>query len=145
MVNYTSLTIGCQSHGAEGYTTNMTRTDYQSIDEYIAIFPYDVQERLETIRQTIHKAVPEAQETISYQVPCFNLNGPILYFSAYKSHIGVAAPPPTMEDFKDELTAYKTSKSTVQLPHDQPLPLELIEKLARHRAAENLGRQTAES
>ena len=116
----------------------MAKTDYQSIDEYIAGFPKDIQERLEAIRQAIHQAVPEAKEVISYQVPAFNLNGPILYFSGYKNHIGVAAPPPTMEDFQDELADYRTSKSTVQLPHDQPLPLALIAKMARYRAVENL-------
>ena len=115
----------------------MAKTDYKSIDEYIANFPDDIQEKLETIRQTIHAAVPEAKEVISYQIPCFNLSGPILYFSAFKNHIAVAAPPPTIEVFKNELSGYKTSLSVFQIPYDQPIPKELITRMAGYRAAEN--------
>lgn len=118
----------------------MAKTDYQSIDEYIATFPGDVQKTLEAIRETIHQAVPEAKEVISYQIPCFNLNGPILYFSGYKSHVGIAAPPPTMEVFKSDLTSYKSSVSTFQVPHGQPLPKDLITKMAQYREQENLKR-----
>lgn len=115
----------------------MAKTDFQSIDEYIATFPKQIQARLQEIRQIIHAAVPEAEETISYQIPCFKLNGPILYFSAYKNHSGIAAPPPTMQVFSEALTGFKSSKSTFQIPHDQALPKELITKIAQWRAAEN--------
>lgn len=115
----------------------MAKTDYQSIDQYIAEFPADVQEKLEAVRRIIYAAVPEAEEVISYQIPCFKQNGPVLYFSAYTSHIGIAAPPPTIEVFKDELKAYKTSKSVFQIPFDQPLPKELIARMAQWRASEN--------
>lgn len=115
----------------------MAKTDFKSIDEYIATFPADVQNILEQYRQIIHKAVPEAEEVISYQIPCFNLNGPILYFCAFKNHMSVSAPPPTMEVFKDELKDYKTSVSVFQIPYDQPIPSELITKMAKWRAEEN--------
>lgn len=115
----------------------MAKTDFKSIDEYIATFPAETQRILEQYRQIIHEAVPEAQEVINYQIPCFNLNGPILYFSAYKAHIAVSAPPPTMAVFKDELSAYKTSVSGFQVPYDQPIPKELITKMAKWREAEN--------
>lgn len=115
----------------------MAKTDFKSTDEYIASFPAETQEILEQYRQIIHKAVPEAKEIISYQIPCFNLNGPILYFSAYKAHVAVSSPPPTMEVFKDDLAGYKTSVSGFQVPYDRPIPKELITKMAKWRAAEN--------
>lgn len=115
----------------------MAKTDFKSIDEYIATFPADVQKILEQYRQIIHKAVPEAKETISYQIPCIQLNGPILYFSAYKAHVAVSSPPPTMAVFKDEIAAYKSSVSGFQVPYDQPIPEELITKMAKWREAEN--------
>lgn len=115
----------------------MAKTDYRSIDEYLANFPNEIQEKLETIRQTIHAVVPGAKEVISYQIPCFSMNGPIVYFSAFKNHIAVAAPPPTIEVFKDELSGYKTSLSVFQIPYDQAIPKELISKIVKYRAAEN--------
>lgn len=115
----------------------MAKTDFKSIDEYIATFPADVQKILEQYRQIIHKAVPEAEEAISYQIPCFQQNGPVLYFSAYKSHVAVSAVPPTMAVFKDEITAYKSSVSGFQVPYDQPIPKELITKMAKWRQTEN--------
>lgn len=115
----------------------MAKTDFKSIDEYIATFPAATQTILEQYRQIIHEAVPEAEEVISYQIPCFNLNGPILYFSAYKAHVSVSSPPPTMAVFKDEITAYKSSVSGFQVPYDQPIPKELIAKMAKWRESHN--------
>jgi len=116
----------------------MAKTDFRSVDEYIATFPTEVQKILEEIRGIIREAIPEAKEVISYQIPCYDNSGPIVYFSAFTNHISVAAPPPTIEVFKDELTAYKTSKSVFQIPYDQPIPKELITKMAKWREAENL-------
>lgn len=115
----------------------MAKTDFKSIDEYIATFPADVQKILEQYRQIIHEAVPDAKEVISYQIPCFNLNGPILYFAAFTNHVAVSGPPPTIEHFQDELTGYKISKSVFQVPYDQPIPKELITRMAKWREAEN--------
>lgn len=115
----------------------MAKTNYESIDEYIATFPADIQKLLEQYRQIIHAAIPEAKEVISYQIPCFNLNGPVLFFSAYKAHITISSPPPTISTFKDELRAYKTSVSGFQIPYEQPIPKEIITKMAQWRAAEN--------
>lgn len=118
----------------------MAKTDFKSIDEYIATFEADVQEKLQTVRQIIHKAVPQAKEVISYQIPCFNNSGPILYFSVFTKHISIAAPPPTMEVFKKDLAGYKTSVSVFQIPFNQPIPSQLIAKMAKWREAENLKR-----
>lgn len=115
----------------------MAKTDFKSIDEYIATFPREIQKFLEQYRQVIHEAVPEAKETISYQIPCFNLNGSVMYLFATKDHMSVSSPPPAMEHFKEELTAYKTSKSVFQVPYDQPIPKALITKIAKWRVAEN--------
>ena len=115
----------------------MAKTDFQSIDEYIATFPSRIQDKLEEVRRIIHKAVPDAKEVISYQIPCFNLNGPILYFSAFTKHLAIAAPPPTIEVFKQVLSSYKTSVSVFQIPYDQPIPATLIAKIAKWRATEN--------
>ncbi len=116
----------------------MAKTDFKTIDEYITTFPKEVQVTLETVRQTIHKAVPEAEEVISYQIPAFKYHGFILYFSGYANHFSISSPPPTLDVFKDELANYKVSKSTVQFPYDQPVPKELISKIAKYRAQENL-------
>ena len=115
----------------------------QTIDEYIARFPKEIQELLETIRITIREAAPDAEETISYQMPTFKLKGNLVHFAAYKNHIGFYPTPSGIEKFRDELSAYKGAKGSVQFPIDQPLPLELISKIVKFRAAENLEKAKA--
>src|SRR5438105_4226291 len=94
----------------------------RTIDEYIAGFPPDVQAILQKIRLTIRKAAPAAEETIKYQMPTFTLNGNLVYFAAFKKHIGFYPIPTGVEKFKQELSAYKTAKGSVQFPLDQPMP-----------------------
>lgn len=108
-----------------------------TIDAYVAGFPTAMQEKLLAIRNTIHKAVPEAEERISYQMPAFFYKGILIYFAAFKDHISIFPTADGVEAFKDELLAYKGSKGTVQLPLDQPLPLALIARIAQYRAAAN--------
>lgn len=115
----------------------MAKTDFKTIDEYIATFSPDIQKILQLVRQTIHEAVPEAEEVISYQLPAFKYHGFILYFGAYKNHFSISSPPPTFEVFKDELSAYTVSKSAVQFPYDKPVPVQLIKKIAKYRAEQN--------
>lgn len=121
------------------------KTVPSNIDEYIANFPEDVQEKLQELRATIKAAAPEAQEAISYQMPTFKLKGNLVYFAAYQNHIGFYPAPKGIEAFKEELAQYKGGKGTVQFPLDQPLPLELISKIVRFRAAENLEKAAAKS
>lgn len=111
----------------------------QSVEEYVAAFPEEVQASLERIRQTISQAIPEAEEVISYQIPAFKLHGMVIYYSAYKSHYSISTPPPftAFETFKEELAPYEVSKSAVKFPMDKPLPLELIGKIAKFKAQEN--------
>ncbi len=111
---------------------------FNSIEEYIATFPEEIQEMLQELRATIQAAAPVAEEKISYQMPTFFLNGNLVHFAAYKNHIGFYPAPSGIEAFKAELSVYKGAKGSVQFPIDKPLPLELVTKIVKFRAAENL-------
>lgn len=121
------------------------KADFKSIDEYIATFPEEVQAILQEMRATIQAAAPEATEKISYQMPTFFLKGNLVYFGAHKNHIGFYPAPRGIEAFKDELSKYKGSKGTVQFPFDEPLPVDLIRRIVKFRAAENLEKAEAKS
>lgn len=110
------------------------------IDEYIAACPAAVQRRLQSIRRTVKKVVPGAQEKISYQIPTFTLVGNLIHFAAFKTHIGVYPGPAAIEALRAELAGFRTAKGTVQFPLDEPMPLKLIEKLVRFRV-EQLSRR----
>ena len=110
----------------------------KNIDEYIAAFPPEVQERLKAIRQVIHEAAPQATEKISYQMPTFYLNGNLVHFAAFKSHIGFYPAPTGVEAFREEISQYKWSKGAVQFPLDQPVPYDLIRRMTEYRVAENM-------
>lgn len=115
----------------------------KTIDEYIAGFPQDIQVLLEQVRQTIREAAPEAEETIKYQMPTFMLNGNLVYFAAFKKHIGFYPIPSGIDAFKEELARYEGGKGSVKFPLDQPMPLDLITKIVKHRVGENLARAAA--
>jgi uncharacterized protein YdhG (YjbR/CyaY superfamily) len=116
----------------------------QNIDEYIAGFPKDVQAILEKIRMTIRKAAPDAEETISYQIPTFTLKGQYLvYFAGYKKHIGIYPAPIGNAEFKEEMSIYGSGKGTVKFPLDKPIPFDLIRKIVKFRIKENLARAAA--
>jgi uncharacterized protein YdhG (YjbR/CyaY superfamily) len=110
----------------------------KNIDEYIANYPVHIQEKLEEIRTVIKKAVPDAEEKISYQMPAFARNGILVYFAAYSNHIGFYPTSSGVEMFKEELTGFKCSKGTIQFPIDKPLPSGLITKIVLFRSKENL-------
>jgi len=108
------------------------------IDEYISRYPKDVQDILQKIRQLIKKSSPDSEELIAYGMPCYKTHKkPLVYFAAYKNHIGFYAIPLEHSEFKDELSKYKQGKGSVQFPLDQPIPYELIKKIVMFRAAEN--------
>jgi len=111
---------------------------YKTIDEYIQSFPPDVQQPLERMRQTIREEVPEATEAISYNMPAFKLNGILVWFAAFKNHIGFYPRPSGIEAFTKELAPYKSTKGAVQFPLNKPVPYELVRKVVRFRAKENL-------
>ena len=117
--------------------TSITNTP-KSIDEYISAFPKDIQEILQEIRSTIQRAAPDAEETISYQMPTFKLKGNLVHFAAYKKHIGFYPTPSGIERFKNRLTDYETSKGAIRFPLDKPLPLDLVSDIVAFRVSENL-------
>ena len=115
----------------------------QSIDQYIAGFPPLVQEKLEAIRATIRKAAPEAEETISYQMPAVVLKGTLVYFAAFKKHIGFYPKTTAIKKFRKELSAYEGAKGSVRFPLDRPIPTALIRRIVKFRAAENRAKAKA--
>jgi uncharacterized protein YdhG (YjbR/CyaY superfamily) len=117
------------------------RKRFGTIDEYIKTFPPDVQKILERLRQTIRKAVPEAEEVISYQMPAFKLKSNLVYFAAFKKHIGFFPTASGVAAFKKELSDYATSPGTVQFPLDKPIPYDLVTKIVLFRKKENLAKK----
>ncbi len=115
---------------------------FKNIDEYIALFPGEVQKKLEEIRAVIKSAAPDATEAISYQMPTFKLHGNLVHFAAYANHIGFYPAPQGIEKFKEELSKYKGSKGAVQFPIDQPVPLDLIRRMVEYRVQGNLAKAT---
>jgi len=111
-----------------------------NIDEYIAGFPAPIQQLLEEMRATIRKAAPAAQEAIKYAIPTFTLNGNLVHFAAFKNHIGFYPAPIGNAEFEQELSVYGSGKGTVKFPLDQPIPFDLISKIVKFRAKENLER-----
>jgi len=104
-----------------------------SVDAYIAAFPPEVQAILQLIRATVRQVAPEAQETIKYQMPTFTLNGRnLVYFAAFKSHIGFYPAPPSDAGLGEELAAHTSGKGTLKFPLDRPIPLALIERTVRY-------------
>jgi uncharacterized protein YdhG (YjbR/CyaY superfamily) len=103
---------------------------FTTIDEYISTFPGEIQAVLEKVRQTIHKAAPDAVETISYNIPTFDLNSKhVVFFAGWKQHLSLYPTPAGDEAFQQELSHYKKVKSTVQFPLDKPVPYDFVEKM----------------
>lgn len=121
----------------------MNQEEPKDIDEYIAGFPKDIQERLKKVRETIREAAPEAEEAIKYRMPTFVLNGNLVHFAAFKNHIGFYPAPQGIEEFKEELSAYKGAKGSVQFPYDQPIPLDLISRIVKFRVGQNRAKSAA--
>ena len=114
-------------------------TTATSLDEYIATFPPDVQAILQKIRTTVAKAIPKAQERISYRIPAFALDGDVIYFAAFKKHIGVF-PPVRDAKLRKEVARYAGPKGNLQFPLTERLPYALIGRIAKARAKENAAR-----
>ena len=119
----------------------------KAVDQYIAAQPEAVQETLGLVRSTIRKAVPEAQEVISYKMPTYMLHGDrLLYFAAWKQHYSIyAATKPVVAAFQDQLAPYKIDKGTIRFPLSEPVPVKLIERIAKFRAKEIAGRRKAKT
>lgn len=109
-----------------------------AIDIYIASFPDDVREILKRIRHLVLKYAPEAEESITYGMPAYKTNGkPLVYFAAFKNHIGLYATPSGHAAFEEELSVYKRGKGSVQFPLNKPIPYDLIRRIIEFRVIEN--------
>ena len=111
-----------------------------SIDDYIAGFPPEIRDILTRIRVLIHEVAPDATEAIKYQMPTFVLHGNLVHFAAYKAHIGLYPTPTGIAAFADELAPYVGGKGSVRFPLDEPIPYDLIRRIATFRVRENLAR-----
>ncbi len=122
----------------------MAKTDFKSVDQYIATHPKDVQEILQRVRGIIRKAVPGADEVISYQIPAYKLDGAaVIYFAGWKQHYSIyPATDGVAEAFKDDLAPYNVSKGTIRFPLAHAVPVKLIERITKFRANEAVKRAT---
>jgi len=109
----------------------------ESIDAYIADFPEDIRKILKTIRATIRKAAPKAEETIKYAMPTFTLDGNLIHFAAFQKHIGLYPAPTGVQGWDEALAPYAAGKGSLQLPLDKPIPLTLISKIVKFNAKRN--------
>jgi uncharacterized protein YdhG (YjbR/CyaY superfamily) len=113
--------------------TTTTRGGPQTIDEYVAGFPPEVQRILQEIRRTIAGVIPEATEAIKYQIPTFVLEKNVIHFAAHKKHIGVYPVPKGDSGFEEAIAPYQTGKGTAQFPLDRPIPYDLIRRMVEFR------------
>ena len=116
------------------------RSAPRNVDEYIGAFPPDVQSILQKIRLTIKAAAPQAEEKISYKMPAFALDGNLIYFAAFKKHIGVYPPVRGDEPLSKELSRYRGEKGNLKFPLDEPIPYALITRVVKFRIKEHVER-----
>jgi uncharacterized protein YdhG (YjbR/CyaY superfamily) len=123
----------------------MAKTDFKSVDDYIATFPESVQAILRRVRTTVRKALPGAEEAISYQIPTYRMHGgSVVYFAGWKQHYSLyPATGRLVAAFKDDLAPYEVSKGTIRFPLSQPIPVTLIARLAKFLAKEAAARAKA--
>jgi uncharacterized protein YdhG (YjbR/CyaY superfamily) len=115
----------------------------KDIDSYISRFPADVQRVLEQVRETIRHVAPEAKETISYKLPAFKLNGILLYFAAWKKHIGLYPPISADKALEKAIARYAGPKGNLQFPLDQPIPYDLLERIVKLRVKQDSAKTAA--
>ena len=118
----------------------MAKTDFKSIDEYHKTFSPELVQRMQQIRDVIHRVAPEVEEAIIYQIPSFKYNGYLIYYAAFAGHITLSHPysKEFLEHFANDLKGLKVSKSAIQFPNNKPLPLDLISRMVEFRKKENL-------
>lgn len=119
----------------------MNTHNVKTVDEYISMFPENVQIILKKLRQTVKQSAPKAEETISYRIPTFKLNGNLVHFGAFNDHIGFFPTSSGIEAFKKELSPYKLSRGTAQFPFNKPIPYDLVKRIVRYRVKENMSRK----
>jgi uncharacterized protein YdhG (YjbR/CyaY superfamily) len=112
----------------------MEAKKFRTVDEYIASFPAEVQARLQQLRSTIRKAAPKSEELVSYNIAGYKQNGVLIYFSGNKKHIGLYPIP---SGFAKKVERYSSGKSTIKIPHDEPLPLKLVADMVKSQVEKN--------
>jgi uncharacterized protein YdhG (YjbR/CyaY superfamily) len=139
--------IRLQHEKAESERSKEMKTNFKSVDEYVASKPEGVQSVLNRVRTTIRKAVPEAEETISYKIPAYKLRGNrMLFFAGWKQHYSLyPATARLVEAFQDDLAPYEVSKGTIRFPLAEPIPTKLIGRIAKFRAKEVSDREKAKA
>jgi uncharacterized protein YdhG (YjbR/CyaY superfamily) len=120
-----------------------TRKTPKTIDEYIDLQTSPAQEKLKQLRQLIKKTIPEAEETISYQMPALKFHGLLVWYAAAKNHYALYPMAEVLEVFKDKLTDYQTSKGTIRFDYDTPMPVDLIQEIVAYRVKQNLSKALA--
>lgn len=116
---------------------SIQRHQFIDIDTYIASFPMDVQDKLQRLRKVIRESAPEAVEAICYSMPTFKLNGNLVHFAAFKSHIGFYPTSSGILAFEKDLLSYKHAKGSIQFPIDEPIPYDLVRRIVKFRVGEN--------
>lgn len=119
----------------------MEAKKFKTVNEYISAFPENTRELLEELRKTIKQTAPKAEEVISYNMPGYKQNGMLVWFAAYKKHIGFYPSSSPIRVFKDELAGYKTSKGAIQFPIEKGIPAALVKKIVKFRIKENLEKE----
>lgn len=109
----------------------------ENIDQYIATFPVEIQEKLTAMRETIQRAAPQAEEAIKYAMPTFVLHGNLVHFAAFKKHIGFYPAPEAIREFGEKLSMYEVSKGAIRFPLDEKLPLGLVATIVKFRVKMN--------
>jgi len=109
----------------------------KNFDEYLIAFPAETQKILKQVRNAIKEAAPDADEVISYGMPAFKQTRIIVYFAAFKNHIGLYPMSSSIEAFKTELSGYRSGRGSIQFPLDKPMPLKLITEIVKFRVIEN--------
>ena len=120
-----------------------TSTKFKTVDEYFSAFPASTRKILQEVRRTIKQAAPQAEEVISYNMPAFKWHGILVYYAAYKKHIGFYPTASGIKTFQNEIAKYENSKGAVQFPIDQPMPVDLITKMVKFRMKENEQKEKA--
>ena len=121
----------------------MAKTDFRTVEDYLTSLPAHQRAVLEEVRAAILAGVPEdAEEVISYQIPAVKHHGCVFYYSAYAKHFSLSCPPPfaAFTAFADELAGHKRSKSAVQFPYSEPVPVDLVTRMSRYQVEQNRAR-----
>lgn len=113
-----------------------------TIDEYISAFSPDVQAILQQVREVVRGAAPDAQETISYQIPAFKQNVVLVYFAAFRKHIGFYPPVGGDASLEKAVSRYAGEKGNLRFPLDQPIPFDLIERMTKLRVKQSMAKAT---